>query len=435
MNILYEDNHIIVVVKPENMPSQGDSSGSYDLLSAIKDYIKVKYEKPGAVYLGLVHRLDRPVTGVMVFAKTSKAAGRLCDGFKIIGSNKNERGVNKKYMAIVCGKPPKHQRLECFMKKDERTGNAVLCKEGDEGAKYASLEYTRVAQKNGLALLDIALHTGRHHQIRFQLANAGYPIYGDHRYNQQFINDIKTQIALQAYSLTLTHPTKRERMRFCYAVTSGEWELFSDEIKLLAADCMPVFIDDQVVVLDKQIGVEVAYGDAGENSLEHRLNSAGLGAFYPVHRLDATTSGLVLFARNEGVRDTLLKAFAQGEVKKFYRCEVVGIPKKAEDTLTAYLVKNADEGRVRIFDKPVENSQQIITKYRVIAKDKHTSTLEAELITGRTHQIRAHLAHIGNPIVGDDKYGDREFNKAYKASRIELRSVRLVWGKYDIKAE
>ena len=99
------------------------------------------------------------------------------------------------------------------------------------------------------------------------------------------------------------------------------------------------------------------------------------------------------------------------------------------------MVKNADEGRVRIFDKPVENSQQIITKYRVIAKDKHTSTLEAELITGRTHQIRAHLAHIGNPIVGDDKYGDREFNKAYKASRIELRSVRLVWGKYDIKAE
>ena len=138
MNILYEDNHIIVVVKPENMPSQGDSSGSYDLFSAIKDYIKVKYEKPGAVYLGLVHRLDRPVTGVMVFAKTSKAAGRLCDDFKIIGSNKNERGVNKKYMAIVCGKPPKHQRLECFMKKDERTGNAVLCKEGDEGANTLS---------------------------------------------------------------------------------------------------------------------------------------------------------------------------------------------------------------------------------------------------------------------------------------------------------
>lgn len=432
MNILYEDNHILVVVKPENMPSQGDSSGSYDMVSAIKDYIKAKYNKPGAVYLGLVHRLDRPVTGVMVFAKTSKAASRLCADFKLVCDKKNERGINKRYLAIVCGNPPKQKRLECFMKKDEKTQKATQCNEGEDGAKYASLEFTNIAQVGDLALLDVNLHTGRHHQIRFQLSNAGYPIYGDHRYNSAFINENKTQIALQAYSLTLTHPTTKERMRFAYAKTNGEWEEFANEIKLLVADCVPVFIDESIVAIDKPVGLEVSIDDAGENSLEYRLNNAGLGTFYPVHRLDATTKGLVLFARNESMRDLLLNAFAQGDIQKFYHCKVAGHPKKQQDTLTAYLLKNANESRVQVFDRQIENSQQIITKYKVIAKDKTTSTLEVELITGKTHQIRAHLAHIGCPIIGDDKYGDREFNKANRAKEIELRAVRIVWGKYSI---
>ncbi len=435
MNILYEDNHILVVVKPENMPSQGDSSGSYDMVSAIKDYIKVKYNKPGAVYLGLVHRLDRPVTGVMVFAKTSKAASRLCADFTLFCDKKNERGIAKRYLAIVCGNPPKQKRLQCFMKKDNQTQTAVICKENDDGAKYASLEFTKIAQVGDLALLDVNLHTGRHHQIRFQLANAGYPIYGDHRYNSAFINENKTQIALQAYSLTLNHPTTKERMRFAFAKNNGAWEQFSNEIKLLVADCVPVFVNESIVALNKPVGLEVSIDDAGENSLECLLNNAGLGKFYPVHRLDATTKGLVVFARNESMRDSLLHAFSQGEIQRFYHCKVIGHPKKQQDTLKAYLLKNASESRVQVFDRLFENSQQIITKYKVIAKDKATSTLEVELLTGKTHQIRAHLAHIGCPIIGDDKYGDREFNKANRAKEIELRSVRIVWGKVRIETE
>ena len=148
--ILYEDNHIIVAVKPPNIPVQADESGDLDMLTMLKGYIKEKYNKPGNVFLGLCHRLDRPVGGVMVFARTSKAAQRITDQFA-------KKQAHKKYAAVVCGKAKPHKRLECFMKKDEKTFSSYICSESTPGAKSAILNYRCTAKKGDLSLLDIDL--------------------------------------------------------------------------------------------------------------------------------------------------------------------------------------------------------------------------------------------------------------------------------------
>ena len=158
LNVLYEDNHIIVAEKPVNIPAQADSSGDSDMLTLIKSYIKQKYNKPGDVFLGLVHRLDRPVGGVMVFARTSKAASRLAPQF---ASHK----AKKRYAAIVTGNPKAYAKLEDYIRKDESTLSAVICPPSAPGAKNAALEYYRLTERGGLTLLDVSLFTGRHHQI------------------------------------------------------------------------------------------------------------------------------------------------------------------------------------------------------------------------------------------------------------------------------
>ena len=195
MKILYEDNHIIVVVKPVNVPVQADETGDPDLLSAVKAYIKEKYNKPGEVYCGLVHRLDRPVGGVMVFARTSKAASRLMPQF----AEKNRSGAKKRYMAVTCGTAPEKGELHDQILRIEADHSSIVVPEGTEGAKAASLCFETASMKKGLSLLDIELHTGRHHQIRVQLSHAGYPIWGDQRYNENAV--VGQQIALFAYSL------------------------------------------------------------------------------------------------------------------------------------------------------------------------------------------------------------------------------------------
>ncbi|MDL2289387.1 RluA family pseudouridine synthase [Clostridia bacterium OttesenSCG-928-F22] len=218
MNILYEDNHILVVEKPVNMPVQQDESGSPDLLSALKSYIKQKYNKPGNVFLGLVHRLDRPVGGVMVFARTSKAAARLSAQFA-------QNTAGKQYYAIVRGDAAEKEALEDYMKKGAGNISAIVAPDAP-GAKRAKLEYTRLAFKEGLSLLDVTLHTGRSHQIRVQLAGRGLPIWGDMRYGQN-VNQKGQQIALFAYSLCFTHPTLQQEMRFSLPpITAYPWTLF-----------------------------------------------------------------------------------------------------------------------------------------------------------------------------------------------------------------
>lgn len=168
LNVVYEDNHMIVVEKLVNIPSQADKTGDIDMLTIVKQYIKEKYHKPGEVYLGLVHRLDRPVGGVMIFAKTSKAAGRLSEQVR----NKQFR---KKYLVIVDGKfENKTGTLQDYLLKNERLNTSKVVEEGTKNSKLAVLDYEVLTYKEetNLSLVKVNLHTGRHHQIRVQLANS-----------------------------------------------------------------------------------------------------------------------------------------------------------------------------------------------------------------------------------------------------------------------
>ena len=201
IKILYEDNHLLVVVKPINMPVCEDSSGDVDLLNYLKGYIKKKYNKPGNVYLGLVHRLDRPVSGIMVFAKTSKAASRLSEQVRV-------KKVNKRYYAVVCGKLIGNGVFYDKLLKDSRTNMVRV----DSFGKDSSLEYNGVCFRNGLSLVDINLITGRSHQIRVQFSSRGFPLYGDQRYNSN--SKIGEQIALFSYYLSFFHPVTHEFMEF-----------------------------------------------------------------------------------------------------------------------------------------------------------------------------------------------------------------------------
>lgn len=217
LKILYEDNHIIVVIKPYNVPVQADSSNDLDMLTIIKNYIKEKYNKPGNVYLGLVHRLDRPVGGVMVFAKTSKAASRLSEEVR---TNK----IHKTYLAVVHGVLDKKDgKLINKMSKDEKTHNSYI---DEKNGKEAVLEYKVIKEENNISLLKINLITGRHHQIRLQLSNINHPIYGDQRYGFQD----KKQIMLYAYKLEFIHPVTKKVMTFKNLPT---WNIVKNEEDIL----------------------------------------------------------------------------------------------------------------------------------------------------------------------------------------------------------
>lgn len=203
--ILYEDNHLLIVEKPPNIPVQEDRTGDKDLLTLLKEDIKNRYAKPGNVYLGLVHRLDRPVGGAMVFAKTSKAASRLADELR-------RQAIGRTYVAIVRGTPAKKKgKLVHHLVKDARENKVYVVDPKRKDAKQAVLDYEVIASSDKLSLLTVNLHTGRPHQIRVQLAAIGCPLYGDQKYGVG-VNRPGQQIALWAQSLKLTHPTKKEEV-------------------------------------------------------------------------------------------------------------------------------------------------------------------------------------------------------------------------------
>lgn len=204
--ILHEDNHIIVVLKPQNVPSCEDQSKDKDMLTIIKEYIKVTYNKTGNVYLGLVHRLDRPTGGVMVFAKSSKAASRLSEQLR-------DGDFEKRYFAVLSGVPREEKAtLTHYMKKNAVNNMVYVCPSTVQGAKFAELEYQLIDKKDELSLVDVRLHTGRSHQIRVQMNAIGCPVYGDMRYGGEKAK--KGNLALWAYYLSFTHPVSKERMVF-----------------------------------------------------------------------------------------------------------------------------------------------------------------------------------------------------------------------------
>lgn len=227
--ILYEDNHIIVAEKPQNMIIAADKTGDESMLDTLKEYVRVKYNKPGEAYLGLVHRLDRPAGGLAVFARTSKAASRLADQLKA-----NE--LKRTYYCVVRGIPKESAgKLVNYLKKNERENNVLVVPQAEEGAKKAVLNYKlleTVETDNGpLSLLDVKLETGRSHQIRVQMAHIGCPLWGDQRYGFE-VNKKGQQLALYAVKLGLIHPTKKESMQFiCYPPEKAPWTFFKLNIK------------------------------------------------------------------------------------------------------------------------------------------------------------------------------------------------------------
>ena len=219
VKILFFFFYLIVAIKPAGVLSQSDGSNAPDMLTILKAYIKEKYQKPGEVYLGLVHRLDRPVSGVMVFARTSKAASRLSEQIR-------SRKVEKIYRCVVNGVLEGSGRLENYISKDESTNTVTVSDTEKPGYKASYLDYKALDSKDGLTLVEVKLGTGRSHQIRAQMAHSGFPLIGDQKYGKK--DDRTKDIALEAYKLSFEHPVKREFITFEAPVPDTfPWSLFA----------------------------------------------------------------------------------------------------------------------------------------------------------------------------------------------------------------
>jgi 23S rRNA pseudouridine1911/1915/1917 synthase len=203
ISILFEDNHLLAIHKPAGVLSQEDYSGDPDVLTLCKAYIKKEYDKPGNVFLGLVHRLDRPVAGVMLLAKTSKAASRISEQIR-------KRTVKKRYLAVVSGNPAENGMLMHHLLKNKNTNTVSVVNSGNSNASKSELTYQKIEQYKQFALLQISLITGRPHQIRVQLSHEGFPIVGDSKYGDSTESDI----ALFASELEIMHPTLKKPLIF-----------------------------------------------------------------------------------------------------------------------------------------------------------------------------------------------------------------------------
>ena len=215
LKVIYEDNHVLVVIKPHNIPTQKDSSLDKCMVDLVEEYLREKYNKQVRVFVGLIHRLDRPTGGVMVFAKTSKAANRLTEQVQ-------NGEFKKKYFAVCVGKPKsKKEYLVNYLKKNMRDNVVEVVPETVFGAKKAEMEYEVLDSTNNLSLLNVNLYTGRSHQIRVQLKNIGNPVFADVKYGAY--TGKKQNLALWAYSLKFIHPTTKDAMLFKVAPNAEEY--------------------------------------------------------------------------------------------------------------------------------------------------------------------------------------------------------------------
>lgn len=221
---LYLDNHLLVLRKPAGVLIQKDSTGDESLYDVARHYLKTTFNKPGNVYLGLVHRLDRPVSGVVVFARTSKAAGRLSDQFR-------RKTVQKRYWALVEGEPPEHGRLINWIQRD---GVHSFIAEESSG-KRAELDFRLIKRFSKTSLLEIDLNTGRHHQIRVQLSHMGFPVIGDFRYGSR-VPFPERSVALHARSIAIKHPVKSDKMTFI-APLGCAWP---EEVRSIQSELDPI---------------------------------------------------------------------------------------------------------------------------------------------------------------------------------------------------
>ncbi|MBK7628447.1 MAG: RNA pseudouridine synthase [Bacteroidales bacterium] len=223
--ILYEDNHIIAVYKRSSDLAQGDKTGDVSLDTEVKKYLAEKYKKPGEVFLGVVHRLDRPVSGVLLYARTSKALERLNEMFR-------DKQVKKTYLAIVKERPPEDEAtITHFLKKNEAQNKSYVFDTEVKGSKSASLTYRLKGRSERFYMLEIELHTGRHHQIRAQLAKIGCPIKGDLKYGFQRSNE-DGSISLFARKVEFIHPVKKEPVSIIGHFPEGDiWSVFMDSVK------------------------------------------------------------------------------------------------------------------------------------------------------------------------------------------------------------
>ena len=224
LNVLYEDNQIIVVLKPQNIPTQSDVSGSEDMLSLVKKYVKEKYQKEGEAFIGLVHRLDRPTGGVMVLARNSKSAKRLTEQFK-------NHTTEKIYYAVTTKvEREKSKTLVNYLEKNEKENIVKVVPMLSSGAKKAELTYRELENNGQMSLLEVKILTGRSHQIRVQLSTLGYPLYGDGKYGKN--KDVATKnLGLWAGKLSFIHPTTKEKLVFmaCPDTEKEPWKNFRME--------------------------------------------------------------------------------------------------------------------------------------------------------------------------------------------------------------
>jgi 23S rRNA pseudouridine1911/1915/1917 synthase len=225
VEILYEDNHIIAVYKRSSDLAQGDKTGDVSLDTEVKKYLGEKYKKPGDVFLGVVHRLDRPVSGVLLYARTSKALERLNEMFR-------DKQVKKTYLAIVKERPPEEEAtITHYLKKNETQNKSYVYDTEVKGSKMASLTYRLKGRSERFYMLEIELHTGRHHQIRAQLAKIGCPIKGDLKYGFARSNE-DGSISLFARKVEFIHPVKKEPVTILAHFPEGDiWSVFVDSVK------------------------------------------------------------------------------------------------------------------------------------------------------------------------------------------------------------